>query len=98
SSRGPTPTCIATGWGSIPRRRPCCATSCTGCSRMEGDRLSTPPDPALALLRIAAFPIESLEPLAAPAALARLAPALELEECPAPEGGGVNDALYPHAA
>jgi Lantibiotic dehydratase, N terminus len=49
---------------------------------------------ALALLRIAASPIESLEPLAAPAALARLAPALELEECLDAEVERLTDALY----
>lgn len=48
----------------------------------------------MALLRIAAFPIESLEPLAAPEALARLAPALELEERLDAEVETLTDALY----
>jgi hypothetical protein len=49
---------------------------------------------ALALLRIAAFPIESLEPLAAPEALARLAPVLDLEERLDAEVERLTDALY----
>ena len=61
---------------------------------MEGDRLSPLPEPALALLRIAAFPIESLEPLAAPEALARLAPVLDLEERLDAEVERLTDALY----
>jgi hypothetical protein len=48
----------------------------------------------LALLRIAAFPIETLEPLAAPEAVARLAPLLELEERLAVEVERLSDALY----
>src|SRR5436305_8392750 len=61
---------------------------------MEGDRLSTPVEPALALLRIAASPVESLEPLAAPGALERLAPALDLEEHLDTEVEVLTDTLY----
>jgi hypothetical protein len=48
----------------------------------------------LALLRIAASPVETLEPLAAPGALARLAPALDLEERLDVEVEALTDALY----
>jgi hypothetical protein len=49
---------------------------------------------ALALLRIAALPVEALEPLAAPEVLARLEPVLVEEERLAAEAARLSDALF----
>ena len=48
----------------------------------------------LALLRIAAFPVESLEPLAAPEVVALLEPVLAAEERLAAEAARLSDALF----
>jgi hypothetical protein len=57
-------------------------------------RVFPPAEARLALLRIAALPIEALVPLAAPEALARLAPVLELEARLDAEVARLTDALH----
>ena len=88
SSPGPTPTCIATGLGSIPPRGPAALLHAPAGRGRRGTRLSAG-SPA-ADRRV---PFESLAPLAAPEALARLATALGSRTV-SRRSSGLTDALY----